>query len=167
MKLKTIAYAAFIAAAAGAFVIGSSGRSEAKKKMAAAPPPPGPCFDIYAPVCGAKGGMKFTYANACLAAKDGAAVVSKGACPKVVKHKKYKKKMAKPEKKTEMKKPAARRRSGREEEDVADKSTAKKRAAVMQRPVSVLRERGALISCAAESATFPRSAPWSAAYPGI
>jgi hypothetical protein len=107
MKLKTIAYAAFIIAAAGAFVIGTSGPSEAKKKMAAAPPPPGPCFDSYAPVCGAKGGMKFTYANACLAAKDGAAVVSKGACPKVVKHKKYKKKMAKPEKKTEMKKPAA------------------------------------------------------------
>ena len=47
MKLKTIAYAAFIAVAAGAFVIGSGGRSEAKgkKKMAAPPPDPGPCFD--------------------------------------------------------------------------------------------------------------------------
>ena len=46
MKLKNIGYAAFIAATAAAFVIGSGGTSEAKaKKKAAAPPPqPGPCF---------------------------------------------------------------------------------------------------------------------------
>ena len=113
MKLKTIAYATFIAVAAGAFVIGSGGTSEAKgKKMAAPPPAPGPCFEIAAPVCGAKGGMKFTYANSCYAAKDGASVVSKGACHAPKAHKKHKKAMkaAKPankmEKKMDMKKPA-------------------------------------------------------------
>ena len=37
MKLKNIGYAAFIAAAAAAFVIGSGGPSEAKAKKAAAP----------------------------------------------------------------------------------------------------------------------------------
>ncbi len=51
--------------------------------------------------------MKFTYANACFAEKDGASVVSQGACPakKAMKHHKKhgKKKMAKPMKK-EMKK---------------------------------------------------------------
>jgi hypothetical protein len=109
MKLKTIAYAAFIAVAAGAFVIGSGGASEAKgkKKMAAPPPHPGPCFDIAAPVCGAKGGMKFTYANACYAAKDGASVVSKGACPTAKAHKKHKK--AKKAAKKMDKKPAAKK----------------------------------------------------------
>lgn len=116
MKLKTIAYAAFIAAAAGAFVIGSVGPSDAKaKKMAAPPPNPGPCFEISAPVCGVKGGMKFNYANACFAAKDGAKVVSKGACPTAKAHKKHKKakKAATPEKKMEKKsdakKPAAKK----------------------------------------------------------
>ncbi len=109
MKLKNIAYAAFIAAAAAAFVVGSGGPSEAKgKKMAPPPPHPGPCFDIAAPVCGLKGGMKFNYANACYAAKDDASVVSQGACPKAKPHKM---KMAKPamkmEKKSDMKKPAA------------------------------------------------------------
>ena len=38
MKLKNIGYAAFIAAAAAAFVIGSGGPSEAKAKKAAARP---------------------------------------------------------------------------------------------------------------------------------
>ncbi len=68
MNLKTIAYAALITAASAAFVIGSGGPSEAKgkKKMAAPPPQSGPCFMIAGPVCGAKGGMKFTYANAML-----------------------------------------------------------------------------------------------------
>ncbi len=103
MKLKTIAYATFIAVAAGAFVIGSGGTSEAKgKKMAPPPAHPGPCFDIAAPVCGVKGGMKFNYANACYAEKDGAKVVSQGACPKPKAHKKHKK-MSKPAKKMEMK----------------------------------------------------------------
>lgn len=117
MKLKTIAYAALIAVAATAFVAGSGGPSEAKgkKKMAAPPLDPGPCLMIAGPVCGAKGGMKFNYANACYAAKDGASVVSKGACPTAKAHMKHKKakKMAKPakkmEKKPDMKKPAAKK----------------------------------------------------------
>jgi hypothetical protein len=116
MKLKNIAYSAFIAAAAAAFVIGSGGTSEAKgKKMAAPPPAPGLCFEVYAPVCGVKGGMKFTYANSCYAAKDGASVVSKGACHAPKAHKKHMKakKAAEPakkmEKKSDMKKPAAKK----------------------------------------------------------
>lgn len=54
MKPKTFVYAAFIAAAAAAFTIGSSGRSEAKGKKMEPPSYPGPCFELYAPVCGAK-----------------------------------------------------------------------------------------------------------------
>ena len=76
--------------------------------MAAPPPQPGPCFEIAAPVCGVKGGMKFNYANACFAAQDGAKVVSQGACPKAKAHKKAKKKAAEPAKKKEMK-PAAKK----------------------------------------------------------
>ena len=109
MKLKTFAYAAFIAAAVGAFVLGSSGPSEAKaKKMAPPPPHPGPCFEAPAPVCGVKGGMKFTYGNACHATQDGAKIVSQGACPKAKPHKKHKK--AKAAKKME-KKPAAAKKA--------------------------------------------------------
>jgi hypothetical protein len=105
MKLRNIGYATFIAATAATLLIGSVGASDAKskKKMTAPPPQPGPCFEVYAPVCGAKGGMKFTYANSCFAEKDGASVVSHGACPvkKAMKHHKKhsKKKMAKPMKK--------------------------------------------------------------------
>ena len=103
MKLKNLGYAVFIAAMAAAFVIGSGGPSEAKKKMAEPPPQPGPCFELYKPVCGAKSGMKFTYANQCYAEKDGATVVAQKACPvkKAMKpHKKHgKKKMSMPAKK--------------------------------------------------------------------
>ena len=111
MKLKNIGYAAFIAAAAAAFVIGSGGPSEAKaKKAAAAPPHLGPCFGVATPVCAVRGGMKFTYANACFAVQDSAKVVSQGACAKAKPqkkakpHKKAKKKAAKPAKKKAMKK---------------------------------------------------------------
>jgi hypothetical protein len=105
MKLKNIGYAALIAVAAAAFVIGSGGPSEAKAKRAAAPIYPGPCLTAEKPVCAAKGGMKFTYASACIAVKDGAKVVSGKACPakKAMKHKKHKKK-AKASKKKPMKK---------------------------------------------------------------
>lgn len=103
MKRKTIAYAVLIAAA-GMFVIGSSGTSEAKAKVAAATPYPGPCFTSSAPVCGVKGGMKFTYASSCYASKDGAKIVSQHACSKPKAHKA--KKASKPAKKAEMKKPA-------------------------------------------------------------
>ena len=95
MKLKNIGYAVSIAAAA--FVIGSGGASEAKakKKMAAPPPPPAFCPWEYKPVCAVKGGMKFTYSNACWAAKDGAKVVSEKACPAPKAAKAHKKKAGK------------------------------------------------------------------------
>jgi hypothetical protein len=95
MKLKNIGYAVFVAATAAAFV-GSGGPSEAKhkKKMEAAPPP-GPCFVAEKRVCAVKGGMKFTYASACIAAKDGAKVVSQKACPVKAAKKGGKKKAAK------------------------------------------------------------------------
>jgi len=111
MKLRGIVYGLIIAMAAGAFVVGSSAPGQAKaKKMAAPPPHPGPCFEPYAPVCGKRGGMTFTYGNACFAEKDGASIVSQGACPKPKAHKKHHKKshkkaktMAKPTKKTDKK----------------------------------------------------------------
>ena len=104
MKLRNLGYAAFIAATAAAFAIGSGGPSEAKaKKMTAPPPHAGPCIMPSQPVCGVKGGMKFTYANSCYAAKDGATIVSEKACP-AKKAKEAGKKMAKPMKKKPMKK---------------------------------------------------------------
>ena len=84
MKLRTVAYAALIAVTGLAFAIGSATTSEAaKKKKAAAAPPPPPAwcpFTAPQPVCAARGKEKFTYADACFAAKDGAKVVSNGAC---------------------------------------------------------------------------------------
>lgn len=106
MKLKNIGYAAVVAMSAIGFVLGSTGSSEAAKakKTAAPPPQPGPCFDVQKQVCGERGGMKFTYANACFANKDGAKVISDKACPaqKAVKagKKKAKKAMKKAGKKT-------------------------------------------------------------------
>ena len=104
MKLKNLGYAALIAVTAAAFVLGSAatGEAKAKKKKEAAPPPMTACFMVPGgPVCGTKGGMKFTYKNSCYAAKDGAKVVSDKACPakKAVtggKKKKAAKKAAKP-----------------------------------------------------------------------
>jgi hypothetical protein len=81
MKLRNIGYAAFIAATAAAFVIGSGGPSEAKGKKKEAAPPPVICFNTTGQVCGERGGKKYTYASACWAAKDGAKVVSGKACP--------------------------------------------------------------------------------------
>lgn len=83
MKLRTIGCAVVIAMAATAFVLGSAatGEAKAKKKMAEAAPMPPACQ--LAPdkaVCGERGGMKLTYKNACYAARDGAKVVSDGAC---------------------------------------------------------------------------------------
>ena len=85
MKLKNLAYATFVAAAAVGFVIGSAVPSEAakKKKAAAAAPPPPPqvvCAGGPAPVCAMKGDQKFTYHNACWAAKDGAKGAKPGEC---------------------------------------------------------------------------------------
>ncbi len=83
MKFKNIGYAAFIAAATLAFAIGSAGPSQAKgkKKMAAAPPQPVICFNMGTPVCATKAGNKYTFANACWAASEGAKVVANKACP--------------------------------------------------------------------------------------
>ena len=84
MKLRSLGYAVVVAATAAAFVIGSVnvGEAKSKKKVAAAPPPPpGLCFAPEKRVCAVKGGLKFTYANACIASKDGAKVVSQKACP--------------------------------------------------------------------------------------
>jgi len=85
MKIKNLAYATFVAAAAIAFVIGSAVPSEAakKKKAAAAPPPPPPAQCLTTapgPVCATKGGQKFTYFNSCYAAMDQAKSVKPGAC---------------------------------------------------------------------------------------
>ena len=85
MKIKNLAYATFVAAAAVAIVIGSAVPSEAakKKKAAAAPPAPQPvsCL-VSAPgsVCATKGGQNFTYFNTCYAAKDQATAAKSGAC---------------------------------------------------------------------------------------
>jgi hypothetical protein len=82
VKLKNLGYAALMTIATTAFVLGTAGSSEAAKKKAAAPPPhPGPCFEPVKPVCATRGGMKFTYADACIAAKDGATIISDKACP--------------------------------------------------------------------------------------
>ena len=108
--LKKFGYAALVAAATFAFALGASSSSEAKgKKMMAPPAQPQPCLNSVEPVCGSLRGHKFTYVNACSAYKDGASVVSKGACKahKAGKHhaKKHKAKKAKKAKKA-MKKPA-------------------------------------------------------------
>ncbi len=84
MKLRNFGYAAVLAVTAAAFVIGSAVPSDAKakKKKAEAAPPPATCLLVTSgPVCATKGGMKFTYANSCYAAKDGAKVASDKACP--------------------------------------------------------------------------------------
>jgi hypothetical protein len=85
MKIKNLAYATFVTAAAIALVIGSAVPSEAAKKKKAAPAPtasqPVSCF-VTAPgsVCATKGGQKFTYFNACYAMKDQATGAKPGAC---------------------------------------------------------------------------------------
>jgi hypothetical protein len=94
---KKLGYATLIAITAVAFVIGSAATGEAKSKKKKAAPPPSPlaCVFMPAPVCGAKGGHKYTYATACFAVIDGAKIVSQKACPvkKAKKAKKAKKKV--------------------------------------------------------------------------
>ena len=115
MKLKNLGQAAFVIATAAAFMIGSVGSSEAakKKKAEAAPAPVSMyCWGASKPVCATRGGLKFTYANACYATKDGAKVASQGACkaPKAGKKSMAKPAMKKPEaKKAAMKKPAMKK----------------------------------------------------------
>jgi hypothetical protein len=84
MKLRNVGYAVAIAATAAMFVLGSAVPSDAakKKKAAAAKPHFTPaCSSVRAPVCATKGGIKFTYVNACFAGNDGASVNSNKACP--------------------------------------------------------------------------------------
>ncbi len=91
MNIKNICYGALMTLATAAFVLGSTGASEAaKKKKAEAAPVPVICWGVNKPVCATRGGTKYTYANACYAAKDGAKVISQKACPakKAVKGKK-------------------------------------------------------------------------------
>jgi hypothetical protein len=97
MRFKNFAYAALVTAAASAFVLGSATTGYAKKKKAAAPPPqPQIClYEAPGAVCGSLKGHKFTYANACSAYKDGATIVSKGACKAKKAHKAKKAKKAK------------------------------------------------------------------------
>jgi hypothetical protein len=77
-RLTTIAATALILA------LGSATPGFAAKKKTAAAPAPQPyapfCIQPSQPVCGVKGGEKFTYANPCLAEKDGAKIASQGAC---------------------------------------------------------------------------------------
>jgi len=84
MTIRNVAYTALLGVAAVAFIIGSAVPSEAaKKKKAAAAPAPEPVSCIGSPpgpVCATKGGLKFTYNNACFAAKDGAKSAKAGAC---------------------------------------------------------------------------------------
>ncbi len=84
MKIRNIAYAAFVGVAAVAFIVGSAVPSEAaKKKKAAAAPAPQLASCLASPpgsVCATKGGQKFTYFNACYAAKDGATAAKAGEC---------------------------------------------------------------------------------------
>jgi hypothetical protein len=81
MKLKNLGYAALVTVATAAFVLGTAGTSEAAKKKAAKPVMSPMCSLAPAPVCGTRGGKKFTYTNACFAGNDGAMVTSSKACP--------------------------------------------------------------------------------------
>ena len=127
MKLKNIGYAVLVTAAAAAFVLGTAGTSEAAKKKAAKPVMSPACTLQHAPVCGSRGGKKFTYTNACFAGNDGAVVTSGKACPPAKAAKKGGKKKAK--------KAMKPRRSNCG--DRPNSNGTKKRAAAMQRPVFV------------------------------
>jgi hypothetical protein len=87
MKIRNLGYAAVVAVAAAAFVIGSVDIGEAKgkkkKAAAAAPATMGVCIEADSPTkyCAVKGGMKFTYVNKCVAKNDGAKIISNKACP--------------------------------------------------------------------------------------
>ena len=90
MNFKVIVPASLIAVA---LVFGTTGTSEAKGKKAAAPQQTAFCMTAPpAPVCGVRGGMKFTYANSCYAVVDGAKVSRAGACKAAKAGKKSKKK---------------------------------------------------------------------------
>ena len=83
MRLNNFVAACLTAGAAVALVLGAASPSmaaKAKKKEAAPAQPMAICPFVYQPVCAVKGGQKYTYSNSCFAQKDGAKVVSQGAC---------------------------------------------------------------------------------------
>jgi hypothetical protein len=80
MQLKKIAFTLLIGAAAAMAATSPSFAAKKKKPKAEAPQPMISCFQQQTPVCATRGGMKMTYASACFAEKDGAKVVSQGAC---------------------------------------------------------------------------------------
>jgi hypothetical protein len=79
MQLKKIAFTLLIGTAA-AMAATSPSFAAKKKAKAEAPQPMAWCFQQQTPVCATRGGLKMTYASACFAEKDGAKVVSQGAC---------------------------------------------------------------------------------------
>ena len=82
MQIKTITYALLIAGTAAIVAVGTASPSFAAKKKAkvAAEAPTAFCFQTQNAVCATRGGQKMTYASACVAQKDGATVISNGAC---------------------------------------------------------------------------------------
>ena len=82
MTIKNLVTGTAIAVTAAVFVLGSAVSSEAKgKKAAPAPQRSASCmYTAAAPVCGTRGGMSFTYRNACWAGNDGAVVKAQKAC---------------------------------------------------------------------------------------
>jgi hypothetical protein len=102
MFLKNIGCAALLGTAAFAFALGAASTSDAKGKNETMTSQLDPiiCIQSSAPVCGARNGQRFTYNNACFAQKDGAKVVSQGACKAA---KKVAKKMDKSDKKADKK----------------------------------------------------------------
>ena len=95
MTIKKLVTGAAMAVTAAVFVLGSAVSSEAKgKKPEAAPKRSVSCmFSAPAPVCGARGGMTFTYRNACWAGNDGAVVKADKPCKPAKAIKAGKKKM--------------------------------------------------------------------------
>lgn len=85
MFLKNIGYTALLGMAAFGLALGVVGTSDAKgkKETTATQPDPIICLQSSKPVCGVKGGQRFTYNNACFAKKDGAKISSQGACKAV------------------------------------------------------------------------------------
>jgi hypothetical protein len=84
VKFSNIGYAVVIAATAVALTVGAA---EAKGKKAKKPAAPAmaaaTCWVPDSPTkyCAVKGGMKFTYANSCVAKAEGAKIISNKACP--------------------------------------------------------------------------------------
>ncbi|MGC1466126.1 MAG: hypothetical protein WA792_10375 [Pseudolabrys sp.] len=102
-QLQKTGYAVLVAAVSAAFMLAAASSSEAAKKKAAAVPAAGTmeplsCLTSGTPVCGVKGGIKFTYANSCYAQRDGAKVSSSKACSGGKKMAKASKKPAKKKK---------------------------------------------------------------------